>query len=49
MLRYVPESRSSPRVVTRKMAIEKLNINYKTQKYNLDHPQINNHKKNHEL
>jgi hypothetical protein len=32
LLRYVPENRFSPRVINRRMAIEKLKINYKTQK-----------------
>jgi len=32
LLRYAPENTSSPRVVNRKMAIEKSKIHYNTQK-----------------
>jgi len=32
LLRYGPENRSSPRIVTGKMTTEKLKISYKTQK-----------------
>jgi hypothetical protein len=32
LLRYGPENRSSPRIVTGKMTTEKLKINYKTRK-----------------
>jgi len=36
LLRYVSENRSNPRVVNSKMAIEKLKITCKSQKYNLN-------------
>jgi hypothetical protein len=32
LLRYGPENRSSPRIVTGKMTTKKLKINYKNQK-----------------
>jgi hypothetical protein len=47
LLRYVPENRSSPRVVTGKLQNWKLTsrLNNKT----CTNPQIKNHKKSHEL
>ena len=36
LLRYVSENRSSPMVANRKIPTEKLIINYKTQKYNVN-------------
>jgi hypothetical protein len=47
LLRYAPENRSSNsnRVVTGKIAIEKLKINYKLKTKTWTNPQIKNHKK----
>jgi hypothetical protein len=44
-----PENKSSPRIVTGKMAIEELKVNYITQNNTWTSLQIEDHKKSHEL
>jgi hypothetical protein len=49
VLRFVPESRFSPRVVTEKLPLKNSKLTTRLKNKTWTNPQIKNHRKSHEL